>query len=267
MSLPKFGMLTNPLLNTLKEIDAIAKFGFDFVEIGLEEPGGDPGVLLDEKKKILKLIEEKKLFIIAHTPWWIELGTEYENVRKEWVELSKERIDVANQLKIKTINFHSHSRGLVYKNDKYRKRILDNYVESLRELVSYAKQRNMQIIFENAASKGEIVEVKYLKYIIDRVPGLKFHLDVGHAFINGGMKSVKDFIMTFRDKLEHIHMHDNHGIFDEHAPIGKGKIDYASVVRMLKGIGYDKTITFEVFTSKEDAVKSREKIKKLWNEK
>jgi sugar phosphate isomerase/epimerase len=267
MSIPKFGMITNPMIDVIEEIKIIAKLGFDYVELGIEGPEGYPEIIIDEKNKILKLLKENNLFIIAHSPWWIELGSEYDNVRTGWIDECKKIIDAASALKISLVNFHSHSRGMVGRSDKTIKKTLDNCIDSLKELSEYAKRKNIQLMLENAAEKGEIVDLKNFKYIIENVPGLKVHLDIGHAYIHGGMKNIRDFIITFNENIEHIHMHDNHGMLDEHAPIGRGKIDYASVVKILKEINYDKTITFEVFTSKEDAAKSREKIKKFWNEK
>ena len=141
---------------------------------------------------------------------------------------------------------------------------MENLVTSLKELVEYGKEKNVGIILENAAEKGEIVKLKDFVYILNRVPNLKVHLDLGHAFLFGGMKNIEKWVTTFREKIAHVHMHDNHGKSDEHLPIGKGKIDFLKVVKLLKKIDYDKTITLEVFTSKKDAVKSREKIRKLW---
>ncbi|MFZ0513465.1 MAG: TIM barrel protein, partial [Candidatus Nitrosopolaris sp.] len=54
--------------------------------------------------------------------------------------------------------------------------------------------------------------------------------------------------ITFGSKIIHIHWDDNHGRKDEHLPIGEGLIDHEKAVRALKDIGYDRTITLEVFT-------------------
>ena len=78
------------------------------------------------------------------------------------------------------------------------------------------------------------------------------------------MKSVLGYINTFRDKIIHIHWHDNHGRKDEHLPIGEGLIDHEEIVRALKNIEYDRTITLEVFTNSNDAISSRNKLKIMW---
>jgi sugar phosphate isomerase/epimerase len=261
----KFGVLTNPTVDILKEINTIAKLGFDFVEIGIEWPEGAPEVLLKKKRQILNLLKKYKLFAIGHTAWWIDFSTPYSAVRKGWIAESKKKIRIAKELGIKKICFHSHSRAISKFYRNYKKLLLDNFVLSLKELVKYGKKLGIMVMLENATEKGEITEFKDFKYIVDRVPGLKVHLDVGHAFMHDKMKNIKKCIETFGKKIEHIHLHDNHGKEDEHLPIGKGNINFKKIIKMLKAIGYNKTITFEVFSkNRKDVVRSREKIKKLW---
>jgi sugar phosphate isomerase/epimerase len=66
-------------------------------------------------------------------------------------------------------------------------------------------------MLENVPLSNGIHDVVEFKYIIDNVASLFVHLDIPHAFTSGGMKSALDYINTFRDKIIHIHWHDNHG--------------------------------------------------------
>ncbi|MGC8812409.1 MAG: sugar phosphate isomerase/epimerase family protein [Candidatus Aenigmatarchaeota archaeon] len=248
----------------MKEIQSIKKYGFDFVEIGIEWPEGSVEKLLKKRKAIIKLLKENKMFAIGHTAWWMDFSSPYEGVRKAWIKEAKRKIDAAKKLGISQITFHTHSRIINQFYKKYHEEALENFISSLKELVEYAKKKNVEILIENAGEWGEITSFNLIKYIAYRVPEIKIHLDIGHAYIFGGMKNVKRFILTFKDRIAHLHMHDNRGKKDEHLPIGKGKINYKTVVKLLKRISYNGTITFEVFTSRKDAKKSMEKIRKLW---
>ena len=124
----------------------------------------------------------------------------------------------------------------------------------------------MVIMLENVPSSNGICKVDEFRYIIDNVPDLKVHLDIPHAFIAGGMHEIRLYIRTFQDKIAHIHWHDNHGKSDEHLPIGDGLINHRSVIEELKAIKYNKTITLEVFTNRDDAKYSSETLNKLWRE-
>lgn len=113
----KFGKLSAPMIDVLDEIKTAHDLGFDYIEIGIEGPAETPEILLKKKKKILKLLKKYKMFAIGHTSWWIELGSQYEPVRRGWIEESKKIIRLCNDIGIRLLNFHSHSRG-TYISDK-----------------------------------------------------------------------------------------------------------------------------------------------------
>jgi len=79
------------------------------------------------------------------------------------------------------------------------------------------------------------------------------------------MNSVFGYISTFRDKIIHIHWHDNHGRTDEHLPIGDGLINHKNIIKALKSIEYNRTITLEVFTNNNDAKTSADNLRIMWS--
>jgi sugar phosphate isomerase/epimerase len=270
-SIPKFGLLTNPSLNVISEIKEIDRLEFDYVEIAIEGPEGNPRILKDKQNEIIELLSHSRFgnnATLGHTVPWVDLGSDYERIRQAWVSEAIDEIKLAEELGISITNFHSSAKGMFF-GHKRRKIILDNWIKSLDEIISHTVQddnnSNMQIMLENIpVSSSGIHKLEEFKYILDNVPGLKVHLDIPHAFTSGGMQAIIDYIRTFRDKIIHIHWHDNHGLYDEHLPIGKGLIDHNRVVEELKSINYNKTITLEVFTSKQDAKDSANKLKELW---
>lgn len=261
----KFGLSTNPANDILEEIKSIYKLGFDYAEIGIEPPGGSLEILLKKRKEISTLLKKFNSPAIAHTAWWIDFGSVYDFVRKGWITEAKRSIDVAKILDISKINFH-FSGGLVKSWKSYEKPILHNKIKSLKEVVNYAKSKAIIIFLENVPIKKSIVGINKFKFVVDNVPQLKVHLDIAHAFVENGMKGIREYIFTFKNKLEHIHVSDNNGEEDEHLPLGKGKIGFEQVAKWLKQINYDKTITFEVFPSKEDARESMTKFKIMLSE-
>lgn len=87
-------------------------------------------------------------------------------------------------------------------------------------------------------------------------------LDIGHAHIEDakGKRAVK-FIERFPERIDHIHISDNLGGADNHLPVGAGSVNFHEIVQALKGIGYDETITLEVFSKDRDYLKmSRNKV-------
>ena len=265
---PAFGLLTNPLENVPLEISRIKRLGFDYVEIGIEEPNATPRILMAQKDDIVSALTQYALVPLGHTAYWVGFGSSHEEVRQGWVREAKEMIHTASQLGIRLLNFHFNSRlGMVGRTESSKETFLQNFTNSMEELTRFATQDRLELMLENVPHEyGHPLEsLASFSQVMKEVPALKFHLDVAHAFIENRMKGVKEYLDAFNDRLAHIHIHDNHGEQDEHLPLGNGKIDFKKVVKLLKEIDYDRTITFEVFTSRSDAVRSMRYLKKLWD--
>lgn len=261
-SMPTFGFPTNPSQEILTEIKKIYELNFEYAEIDIEGPEGNPTNLNNNKKEIIKLLQRFKQKSIGHTAHWIDLGSDYRLVRRAWILEAMREIRTARNLGIDLINFHANLNGMFY--GEKRIKPLDNLITSLREIVVYANKLNVQVMLENVPFSKGIHDLYEFKYIIDNVDSLLVHLDIPHAFTSGGMKSVFDYINTFREKIVHIHWHDNHGKRDEHLPIGKGLIDHKKAIDALKSIDYNRTITLEVFSNCNEAKSSADQLRKLW---
>jgi sugar phosphate isomerase/epimerase len=263
--MPSFGLLTNPSIELISEISKIYDLNFDYVEIGIEGPEGDPVIINKKKKKdvIKNLLERFKQKPIAHTAYWIDLASDYDYIRHAWILEALREIKTARKLGIDLINFHANINGMFY--EEKRKIVLDNMIKSLKELTKYAERSSVKVMLENVPLSNGVHSLNEFKYIVDNVDSLLVHLDIPHAFTSGGMASVIDYINTFRDKIIHIHWHDNHGQKDEHLSVGEGFIDHQTAVKALKDIGYDRTITLEVFTNSNDAKSSADKLKTMWS--
>ena len=73
-SLPKFGMLTNPTEPVPNEIAIFQKLGFDYVEIGIEEPEATPQILMRQRDEILNSLSAKRMLALGHTAYWVGFG-------------------------------------------------------------------------------------------------------------------------------------------------------------------------------------------------
>lgn len=261
----KFGSITNPSKEILKEIGDIMKNGFDFVEIGMEGPKAMPSSILRKRDKILSLLKKYKTFAIGHTAFWINLGSPYESVRKAWIEESKRMIETARELGMKYLNFHLYSKGMFYRDRKMSGKILDNHVKSLKELVEHGKNHGVGIMLENGHHEFDLSSLENYGYVLRKVRGLNAHIDVGHAMLGKDMGYAISFLTRFRKRLVHIHISDNYGVKDDHLPVTIGMLDLEKLVKTLKKIGYNKTITFEVFANDRSLAKfSMKKFRDAW---
>ncbi len=263
MQIPKFGFMTNPTNDIIKEINRRGEMDFDFVEISFQEPMALPHILRKKKHEIKKTRKKYNLFLLAHTPYWDDLGSLHENIRKAWVNETKLMLDVGNELGLQKMNLHPNFSGYNAKNEKSKQMAIMNNIRSLQEIVDYANHYGIVIVIEN----NPVPPVKFNEYkqILSAVRKAKITIDIAHAFVEGEMNMILKYIRTFKNRLNHMHFHDNHGNDDEHLPLGEGLIDYKKIVKELKQINYKETITVEVFTpSVLDVKTSMEKLKKLW---
>lgn len=260
--MPFYGSLTNPSKEIRNEIAVIYELGFDYVEIAIEGPEGNPQIINKNRHEIVNLLEKFKQKPIAHTAYWIDLCSDYGYIRDAWILEATQEIRTAKGIGIDLINFHANLNGMFY--GEKRRILLENMIKSLREIVKFAAKLGVQVMLENTPISNAIHKVNEIKYVVDKVPSLLVHLDIPHAFTSGGMESVIEYIYTFKEKIIHIHWHDNHGNKDEHLPIGGGLIDHEKAVTALKEIQYDRTITLEVFTNSNDVKTSADKLRTIW---
>jgi sugar phosphate isomerase/epimerase len=70
---------------------------------------------------------------------------------------------------------------------------------------------------------------------------------------------LQELVRRFVDRVGHVHLSDNRGVYDDHFRLGTGNIDFSNLANALVEAGYDDTVTFEVFDrNRQMLVESRE---------
>jgi sugar phosphate isomerase/epimerase len=107
-----------------------------------------------------------------------------------------------------------------------------------------------------------------LEEIFTSFPSLKLTLDTGHAHIDDrGEGRMLQLVEQFGSRIAHLHFSDNHGRRDEHLAVGRGTVDFTGLVRRLQAIGYDDTITLEVFEpDRQLLIDSRDRIRAMFSD-
>lgn len=85
-----------------------------------------------------------------------------------------------------------------------------------------------------------------LRQIAEQVndPRLRICFDVGHAFCQSG--DLAPWLDALAPYISHVHLHNNHGSFDEHLALDTGTLDMAAVIRQLEALAPQATYTLEV---------------------
>jgi sugar phosphate isomerase/epimerase len=139
-------------------------------------------------------------------------------------------------------------------------------MDSLAGFVDAASTLDIPLCIENMfPAYGDWYTPNSFQDIFDRFPALRMTLDTGHANIshpdNGRLRKL---VEKYADRIDHIHISDNSGKADEHLPVGAGTVDFQWLAGRLNEMGYDSTVTLEVFSEDRQLVKeSKKKFKAL----
>jgi sugar phosphate isomerase/epimerase len=157
---------------------------------------------------------------------------EVERVRRvEAMDELKRVIDVADDLPYTRLILHM---GGPRETADPRKR--DAAFSTLEHLILHAHHAGVTICVENTVS--EMGDPNYLRAFVDetRLTGLRFNFDIGHANLSDfaeGERLEKSF-SPLRDFVSSVHLHDNHGVKDEHIPPYDGTIDWPAAIKILQ---------------------------------
>ncbi|MEM7815044.1 MAG: sugar phosphate isomerase/epimerase family protein [Candidatus Aenigmatarchaeota archaeon] len=251
----QFGVNINPSKPQAQEIESVAKWGVDFVELYIEPPFNTHDVLIKKAPLIKKVLQGHNLFAVGHAPPYCDLGSPDITVRAAWLIEMKRTIKAAAKLGLKRLDVHAHSSGMGFLTAELDKVVMENFIASFAFLVEAARPHGIIISIENT---GEYP--KEFAYLLSKVPGLHATLDIGHAFMRGGVAAIKAF--TGIKAVDHLHINDATKTQDN-LPLGEGKIPMKQVAEMLKKRGFAGTATVEVFGSKAEMKQSLEKFKEL----
>ena len=82
---------------------------------------------------------------------------------------------------------------------------------------------------------GDFNTARQMAELLDPLPELGLHLDIGHANLLVVQSSVGELLEAYGSRLRHVHLHDNKGgSADLHLPLGTGTVDLRLAVRLLQ---------------------------------
>ena len=253
----QIGACNFPRNNICDEIKWIGENNFDFVDLFMQEDGKNPGKI--DIDKVVKLLRKYKLCATGHTAWYLPFGTSIKSIRQAAVEDCLKYFPLFSAAGVKYVTAHANWPNRLFSDTEG----VEFQVESLKRLVELAEGYKLKIMYEHIDTPKDTVYNS--EQILAKVPGLYFHLDIGHASMHG--RKPEDFIKAFHKKLVHVHVHESKNNMDLHLPLGAGDTKTESVIKFLKKY-YDGTITLEVFSRyKEHILLSREILRKILNNK
>lgn len=245
----KFGvslwLWTSPVTNDVIEEYApkIAEFGFDTVELPLEDPAA-----LD-CKKARKVIEENGLSLTtcAAMGGGRDLIHPDKSVRDNGIQYMKDSLDAAEELGSRLfVGPLASEVGRLWQSDEtQREKETSLLVSQLKEISEYAEKKNITICLEalNRFETSFLNLTSQVNEVIQRVdhPSCKVMIDLFHAGIEE--KNLGDAIRTAGENLYHFQVAENY-----RGTPGTGQFDWDEIASALKEIGYDGHVIIETFS-------------------
>lgn len=219
--------------HTVEEAKEVARMGYRFVEISLENPDTVSISALEALKR------RYGVYYLAHYPNE-DNPFDPEILREKYIPRMKELLAMSRDLEIEkgTIHFSMDMNWI-------RPDVFAEKIEMLGELVEYAESLGIVLCIENLSEDSSSFNV-----VLDAVKKLRMTLDIGHAELLCTKNKSFDFIGKLFEKIAHVHVHDNRGgnsVRDDlHLPLGRGNVDFPRIFSLLRERGYCSTLTMEV---------------------
>ncbi len=190
-------------------------------------------------------IKKNKLKITMHSGV-TDLINKDKMIRDYQDLLIRSEIKYASKVGINHIVFHLPK----YLDPKRDKKKIESY---LSRLLSYAGRKGVRLFLEND-SYGPWAFPENTLPLFKRFKLLSHNLDIGHLHLSvmkGLIDSEESYIDILKDHIGYVHIHGNHGIWDEHIGIGSGNMRLDIVLPLLKKIKPE-IIIVETYNMKEE---------------
>ena len=260
----RYGVMNSPLRPLLKEIEALGKLDFDYIEVTMDAPYAHHSVIKAQKAEIFRALDGCGMDLVCHLPTFVSLADLTDSIREASIRETEQSMYVAAELgALKAVLHPGFIQGLgAMLPDQARKHATD----AMTRLLNRAEELHLKVCIENMFPRSlSLVRPEDFDAVFKDFSNAEMTLDTGHAHIGAGTERILAFIKRFPVRIGHVHASDNRGRDDDHLPLGAGTIDFIRVVKALKEIGYDKTITLEVFSKDRDYLAiSRKKLVEMF---
>jgi len=254
------GAMNHPARDILEQIEWVASLGLGFIDLTLEPPMAASWRV--DREAIRLALARHGLGIVGHTAFYLPIASGIEEIRQASMQELRRCVDVFAALGARWMNVHPDQHAPMHS----RSFFVEKNLETLGELMPYAAGRGIGLMLENLP--GDFNTAAQMGELLDPLPDLGLHLDIGHANLLVSHSTVEELLKAFGGRLRHVHLHDNKGGgADLHLPLGTGSVDLRGAVRLLQARGYDGTITLEVFTPDPHHLSySRDLLQRVWTE-
>jgi len=170
--------------------------------------------------------------------------------RIEAMDEIKRALESAERIPFRNLVIHLGERD-----DTWSQRTIEYALTALEHLGAFARPLGVRLLIENLLSEpttpARLMTILELGHLSD----VGICLDLGHAHMTCG---VKEAISAVGARLVVAHVHDNHGLKDDHLWPGDGTIDWPAVAAALSALPHPPAIVAEIHNGLYDTPASVE---------
>lgn len=253
------GAMNHPQRDPVREMEWMGHLGLDFIDLTLEPPSAASWVV--RAPELCEGLQRNHLDVIGHTAFYLPLASAIEELRAAAVVELRRCIDCFAAVGARWMNVHPDPHVHFYSKEAMQ----EQNRRTLGELLDYGASKGIGVMIENIPQWFN--NVKQLAPLLDPLPELGLHLDIGHANLGADENTTAELVAHYGPRIRHVHLHDNKGgSADLHMPLGSGTLDVERELGKLKAGGYDGTITLEVFSRDPHYfLYSRDVLRTLWD--
>ena len=217
--------------------------------------------LTDETmKKVVDIIETTNLQLSLHLPFSdLNLASLNPYIWQETVRQQMEYLERASSfIKIAVV----HPGHLSPLGTQLPDMAWANNIKGIKKLCEFADDFGVMVCIENMVNQKYVFgkDAAEIEGMVETIgcDNLGITFDIGHANTN----NMIDEFLSLKQKISHVHAHDNHGETDEHLPVGDGIIDWNKII---KGLSNFKGRVVLESRNVDEGEKGLKYLHKIWN--
>ncbi len=206
-----------------------------FTAADLEDPD------IDLLHRLHEIVYSRGDTLSIHAPYMdLNPGAVDERIRAVTLYRFEQVIDLAEILKPERIVFHPGFDRWRY--DGHEDIWLKQSIKTWKPMVERAEGLGIVTAIENVFEDSPDTLVS----LVESIGSTSFRVcfDIGHFTVFSKV-SIREWLKAISPYLAELHLHDNHGIKDEHIAIGDGIVDFTALFGLIKGEIKSLVITYE----------------------
>ncbi len=165
------------------------------------------------------------------------------------------RIDAMDEIKralesAEYVPFRNMVVHLGERSDTWSQRTMEFAETALEHLGAFARPLGVRVLVENLLSEPTTPDHLITILELSHLDSIGVCLDLGHAHITVG---IAEAVAVLNKRIVSLHVHDNHGLKDEHLWPGDGNIDWPAATEALKALANPPAAVLEISHTLGDA--------------